>query len=141
MAQIRHFNLLPPVLNKAPLVQPQVLVPEELAQTPEPHKAPHRALQHLVALTILHRGITCEPDFYPVLNAIPVPLAPVDPAATKTILPVLCVLQTEPVVVLPNIERDLTLRGPTEDTLLLQGILLIIHNGVPSESTELTLWT
>lgn len=71
-------------------------------------------------------------------------------------LPVVCDLQSESVVVLPNIETDLTLLGPNapttppaEQSLLSTrfapfeeiGILLIIHNGLPLVPTEFTLWT
>lgn len=46
-----------------------------------------------------------------------VTLPPFRPAATKTILNVVCVLQTVVEVVLPKIEIDLTLRGLTTPTL------------------------
>lgn len=48
-----------------------------------------------------------------------VPFVLFDPAAIKTMLNGVCELQTVDVVVLPNMETPVTLRGPNEPTLFL----------------------
>lgn len=73
------------------------------------------------------------------LQSILVMLAPFCPAATRTMLPVVCVLQTVVEVVLPKMLKDLTLSGPSLLTSL-PVILLIIQSGEKALAA-LTLWT
>lgn len=81
----------------------------------------------------------------PKLNELPTPMCarflPVPPAATTTMLPVLCILKTVSDDGLPSTLTDLTLRGPRKPTPLPNS-LLIIQSG-PQLPTEpaLCIWT
>lgn len=57
------------------------------------------------------------------------PLTPLCPALTTIILPVLCILQMVSVVVLPNMEKEVTLLGLT---LRSECLMLLINISGPA---------
>lgn len=104
--------------------------------------------------------IVVPEKFFDTPKEIRVPFVPFPPAATRTMLPVVCELHREVVVVLPTTATPLTLVGPSASTtpapepptqvvlvflvsrsLEAIGILLTMNSGLREVPNEFTLWT